>query len=161
VRVNFALIAKKDFVKNQDGSVRIGVTLTDREVMKKRILIESRIRSIQGGFAFIPHRFLGDGFVKRLEPCELLLYLFLVIASDAYGLSYYGDRSICRLLKMKAHELERSRQALIEEDLIAFDAPLYQVLELPVKPVTQETGKRSSHSSSLSSFAQFSQSLRD
>lgn len=136
-------------------------TLTDREAMKKRILIESRIRSIRGGFAFIPHRFLGDGFIKRLEPCELLLYLFLVLASDAYGLSYYGDTSICRLLKMNINELESSRQALIEKDLIAFEAPLYQVLELPVKPVNQKAGSRSTHVSSQSSFIQLSQSLRD
>lgn len=136
-------------------------TLTDREAMKKRILVPSRIRSIQGGFAFIPHRFLGDGFIKRLEPCELLLYLFLVLASDAYGLSYYGDTSICRLLQVSADELERCRQVLIEEDLIAFEAPLYQVLELPVKPVIQKVGRQSSHSPSPSSFLQLSQSLRD
>lgn len=129
--------------------------------MKKRILIPSRIRSIQGGFAFIPHRFLSDGFIKRLEPYESLLYLFLVMVSDAHGLSYYGDASICRLLKMNADELEQCRQVLIEEDLIAFDAPLYQVLELPVKPVSQKAGRKSVHSSSLSSFVQLSQSLRD
>lgn len=136
-------------------------TLTDREAMKKRVLIPSRIRSIQGGFAFIPHRFLGDGFIQRLEPCELLLYLFLVMVSDACGLSYYGDASICRLLKMDTDELEHSRRVLIETDLIAFKVPLYQVLELPVKPVIQTAGSRSSHSSSPSSFRQLNQSLRD
>jgi hypothetical protein len=136
-------------------------TLTDGEAMEKRILMKSRIRSIQGGFAFIPHRFLGDGFIKRLEPNELLLYLFLVMVSDAYGLSYYGDAAICRLLKMNADELKQYRQVLIEEDLIAFDAPLYQVLELPAKPVSQKAGRKSLQSSSPSSFVQLRHSLRD
>lgn len=136
-------------------------TLTDREAMKKRILIPSRIRSIHGGFAFIPHRFLGEGFVKRLEPSELLLYLFLVMVSDAHGLSYYGDTSICRLLKMNADELANCRQILIKEDLIAFEAPLYQVLELPVKPGIQASERKSGHSASPSSFLQLRQSLRD
>lgn len=158
---HLGLIAKKDFVKNHERSVRMMATLTDREAMKKRILMKSRIRAIQGGFAFIPHRFLGGGFIKRLEPCELLLYLFLVMVSDADGLSYYGDLAICRVLKMNAAELKRCRQVLIEEDLIAFEAPLYQVLELPDRPVGQQAERQSVRSSSPSSFVHLSQSMRD
>jgi hypothetical protein len=56
---HLGLIAKKDFVKNHERSVRMMATLTDREAMKKRIQMKSRIRAIQGGFAFIPHRFWG------------------------------------------------------------------------------------------------------
>ena len=131
--------------------------------MKKRILNRSRIRSIQGGFAFIPHRFLSDDFIKRLGPGELLLYLFLILVSDAYGLSYYGDPAICRLLKMNPVELEGYRQILIDEDLIMFEAPLYQVLELPVKVVkeTKTTDAILSSSSSPSSFSQLSRLLKD
>ncbi len=155
------LIAKKDFVATLKKSVRLKRTLTDGEAMKKRILNRSRLRAVQGGFAFIPHRFLQDGFMKRLDPQALLLYLFLIMVSDAYGLSYYGDASLCRLLRMNASDLALCRQTLIEADLIAFDAPLVQVLELPRKPVSTKDRIQSIHSSSPSSFSQLSQTLRD
>jgi hypothetical protein len=106
--------------------------------MKKSILNRSRIRTVHDSFAFIPHRFLTDGFMKRLGPGELLFYLFLVLVSDAYGLSYYGDLAICRLLKMDGSDLKQLRQILMDEDLIVYEAPLYQVLELPLKPLPGE-----------------------
>ena len=37
-------------------------------MIKKRILDAKRIRRIDGGFAFIPHRFLTDGFLATLTP---------------------------------------------------------------------------------------------
>ncbi len=107
-------------------------------MMKKRILNRSRIRTVHNSFAFIPHRFLTDGFMKRLGPGELLLYLFLVLVSDAYGLSYYGDKAICRWLKLDASDLKHLRKILMDEDLIVYEAPLYQVLELPLKPLSGE-----------------------
>ena len=107
-------------------------------MMKKRVLNRSRIRTVHDSFAFIPHRFLTDGLIKRLGPGELLLYLFLVLVSDAYGLSYYGDKAICRLLKLDASDLKQLRQVLMDEDLIVYEAPLYQVLELPLKPLSGE-----------------------
>ena len=100
----------------------------------KRILDPSRVRRIKGGFSFIPHRFLTDGFVKALDRDELLLYLFLVLASDRYGLSYYNDGSICSLLGLSPGEYDDARRGLIARDLIAFDGRLFQVLELPVSP---------------------------
>lgn len=123
--------------------------------MKKKILNRTRIRTIQGGFAFIPHRFLTDGFLRCLEPTELLLYLFLTLVSDAQGVSYYGDSAICRLLKTNPMDLEQDRQVLISHDLIAYDPPFYQVLELPCKSQTTNIQPESqSHSSSPSSFSQ-------
>jgi hypothetical protein len=48
-------------------------------MIRKRILDAHRIRRIDGGFSFIPHRFLTDGFLSALEPAQLLLYFFLVL----------------------------------------------------------------------------------
>ncbi len=136
-------------------------TLTDGGTMKKRILDRSRIRTIQGGFAFIPHRFLNDGFIGRLGPDELLLYFFLVTVSDAYGLSYYGDPAVCRFLGTSVPELASCRQILIDKDLVAFEPPLYQVLELPAKPAEESRTTAATPSSSPSSFSQLIDSLRD
>ncbi len=129
--------------------------------MKKRILDRSRIRAIQGGFAFIPHRFLNDGFIKRLSPDELLLYFFLIAVSDAYGLSYYGDSAVCRFLGTSLPKLARCRQILIDEDLVVFESPLYQVLELPVKQAGEFRRADSAPSSAPSSFSQLIDSMRD
>jgi len=122
--------------------------------MKKRILDKGRIRSIQGGFAFIPHRFLIDGFLSSLRSSELLLYLFLVLVSDAKGLSFYSDRAISQLLGISPMSLKVDRQLLIDGDLNAFEAPLYQVLELPIAPKgTTEDKVHPVVASSTSSFS--------
>ena len=51
-------------------------------MIKKKVLDPNRIRRIDGGFSFIPHRFLADGFLATLTQKELLLYLFLIIVSE-------------------------------------------------------------------------------
>jgi len=104
-------------------------------MIRKKILNPQRIRSIKGGgFSFIPHRFVTDGFLKRLSGAELLLYLFLTAVSDRYGLSFYSDESICTLLHMSSENYQSATKGLIEKDLIAFDGTLFQVLELPSAP---------------------------
>ena len=100
-------------------------------MIKKHILNAERVRCINGGFAFIPHRFLTDGFVAALDPHQLLLYFFLVIAGDRNGLSFYSYDSICNLLQMSLDQYLQARNALIEKDLIAFNGTLFQVLDLP------------------------------
>lgn len=100
-------------------------------MIKKRILNTKRIRRINGGFSFIPHRFLSGGFVAALAPEQLLLYFFLVIAGDRNGVSFYSYESICNLLQMQLDQYIQARNALIQYDLIAFDGTVFQVLELP------------------------------
>jgi hypothetical protein len=116
-------------------------------MVKKKILNPDRIRRITAGFSFIPHRFLGDGFLSSLQPKELLLYLFLVIVSDRHGLSFYSYDAICSLLQLELDQYIAARDALIDKDLIAFDGTIFQVLELPAKPVlyaaTKYTGSPS------------------
>ena len=104
-------------------------------MIKKKILVPDRVRRIEGGFSFIPHRFLKDGFLTTLSQKEILLYLFLVLASDRHGLSFYSYDSICSLLQITADEYIDARNTLIKKDLIAFDGTLFQVLDLPDKPV--------------------------
>jgi hypothetical protein len=101
----------------------------------KRILKEERVRKIAGGFSFIPHRFLAGGFLTSLTQQEILLYLFLVLAGDRYGLSYYSYDAICTLLQMNLGEYITARDGLIDKDLIAFDGRIFQVLDLPPHPV--------------------------
>jgi hypothetical protein len=103
-------------------------------MITKRVLRAERIRRIERGFSFIPHRFLTEGFLSSLDQKELLLYFFLVLVSDRQGLSFYSYDGICPLLQLSVDDYIRARDALIEKDLIAFDGTLFQVLDLPAKP---------------------------
>ena len=103
-------------------------------MIKKKVLNDNRIRRTNGGFSFIPHRFLADGFLAALDQHQLLLYFFLVLASDRYGLSYYAYDSICTAISLTVEQYIEARNSLIKKDLIAFDGTLFQVLELPSKP---------------------------
>lgn len=108
-------------------------------MIKKKVLKPERLRRINGGFSFIPHRFLTDGFLASLDQTELLLYLFLCLASDRNGLSFYSYDAICTLVQLTLDEYIEARKGLVKKDLIAFDGTIFQVLDLPSKPI--ETSK--------------------
>jgi hypothetical protein len=111
-------------------------------MIKKKIINPQRVRCIEGGFSYIPHRFITDGFLTSLTQKEFLLYLFLVLVSDRYGLSFYSYDAICSLLQLTLDQYILSRDALIEKDLIAFDGTLFQVLDLPPKPLKSSRTKK-------------------
>jgi len=113
-------------------------------MIKKKIINPQRVRRIDGGFSFIPHRFLTEGFLASLVQKEFLLYLFLILAADRYGLSFYSYDRICSLLHISVDEYVAARDRLINKDLIAFDGTLFQVLELPPKPLPALTVSRRS-----------------
>ncbi len=103
-------------------------------MIRKRILNTQRIRRICKGFSFIPHRFLTDGFLAALDQKEVLLYLFLTLASDRNGLSFYSRDSICSILQFSLDQFNKALNGLINKDLIEFDGTVFQVLELPMSP---------------------------
>jgi len=108
-------------------------------MIKKKILNPNRLRYIDGGFSFIPHRFLTDGFLASLSQKEILLYLFLVLVSDRHGLSFYSYDAMCSLLQLSVDDYIKARDSLITKDLIAFDGTIFQVLDLPSKPLQDST----------------------
>ena len=107
-------------------------------MIRKKILVPERIRQNEGSFAFIPHRFLSDGFLAKLNQHELLLYLFLIIAADRYGLSFYSSKSICPLIGVDLDQYVKARDGLIKKNLVAFDGTIFQVLSLPVPLSTDQ-----------------------
>jgi len=102
-------------------------------MIKKKVLNPKRVRKINGGFSFIPHRFITDGFFASLNPHELLLYFLLVLAGDRNGISFYSYDKICTLLQMQLERYIMARDDLIKKDLVAFDGTIFQVLDLPQK----------------------------
>jgi hypothetical protein len=93
-----------------------------------------RVRRIDRGFAFIPNRFLHDGFFASLGQVERSLYLFLVLAGDRNGVSFYGYDRICATLEVSPDDYVLARNGLIDKDLVAFDGTRFQVLSLPRDP---------------------------
>jgi hypothetical protein len=98
-------------------------------MIHKEVLNFRRIRKINASFAFIEHRFRN--WIKHLSSEELLLYLFLVLAADEQGLSYYSPESILSHLKLTPEQYHHALNGLISQDLVAFRDPLFQVLSLP------------------------------
>ena len=104
--------------------------------ISRQPILPERVRHIGGqSFAFIPHRFLRDGFLASLTADERSLYLFLVLAADRRGVSFYSYDRICTCLEMILEQYLDARNALIDKDLIAFDGTRFQVLSLPHNPV--------------------------
>jgi hypothetical protein len=108
----------------------------ERNPISRSPLRPDRIRRIDGqSFAFLPHRLLRDGFLSSLASDEQRLYLFLVLAADRNGISFYSCDRICSILEMVLDDYIEARNGLLAKDLIAFDGARFQVLSLPPTPV--------------------------
>jgi hypothetical protein len=84
-------------------------------------LVPGRVRSLKGqSFSYLPHRFLHDGFLSFLAGDELHLYVFLLLAGNRQGVSFYGVDAICTVLRIPLERYRQARNALIAKDLIAF-----------------------------------------
>jgi hypothetical protein len=94
-----------------------------------------RIRKIPKQFSWIDGRLVRDGYLDCCSHSAAGLYLFLVTVSDARGLSYYSDQSVCKRLQMDTCLLSEARLELIKLSLIAYRKPLYQVLDLTPQEV--------------------------
>lgn len=112
------------------------------------ILVPQRVRSVPRSFAWIDHRLRSEGFLERLRPEDLGLYLFLALAADRNGLSCWRLDRIQRAVPcFDRHTLWEARTRLAELDLVAYrpwykQEPdgCYQVLsvERPRDPISPE-----------------------
>jgi hypothetical protein len=100
--------------------------------LEKRLIDPGRVRVLPNeGFSWIDRRFVRDGWIDRLARDEILVYFLLVTVADRRGLSYFSDQRISALLKIPIELLDHARWRLVEFGLIAYAAPLYQVLAVP------------------------------
>ena len=96
----------------------------------KLLLRPERVRLVPEQFSWIDQALVQRHFIDRCDTRSAALYLFLVTVADAQGLSYYGAPTIAARLHLSTNELGAARAQLMELDLIAYQAPLYQVLSL-------------------------------
>ena len=100
----------------------------------KRLLRPDRLRVVPVQFSWIDQALVRCTLIDRLDARTAALYLFLVTVADAEGLSYYGNETLAKRLHLSAAELVAARAQLVELDLLAYQAPLYQVLSLGSAP---------------------------
>lgn len=93
-------------------------------------LIDPRIRRIPQFFSWVDRRLVKHGYIEQCSHQASALYLFLITVADERGLSFYSDQSLANILCMHKHNLRHAREQLILLGMIAYQAPLYQVLAL-------------------------------
>jgi len=96
----------------------------------KRVLRPERLRQVPEQFSWVDQALVQRHLIDRLDAHAAALYLFLLTVADAQGLSYYGADTLAQRLRLSADELGAARAQLVALDLIAYEAPLYQVLAL-------------------------------
>ena len=100
--------------------------------MTKLPILKHRIRKVPEQFSWIDHRLVRDRHIEKLTHPAAALYLFLVTVGDVEGLSYYGDKAVMKRLGMDQRMLQNARTNLVQNDMIAWQEPLYQVLSLDI-----------------------------
>jgi len=105
----------------------------------KQLLRPQRLRQVPEQFSWVDHALVQRHLIDRLDARSAALYLFLLTVADAQGLSYYGSASLMQRLQLSTEELAAARQQLIDLDLLAYEAPLYQVLAIAGTTATPRT----------------------
>jgi len=82
-------------------------------------------------YSIIDHQILHGRYLHRLSHEAMALYLFLVVVGDRQGRSFYSDRSITEILRLSPPKLDQAREELIQEGLISYRRPYWEVKNLP------------------------------
>ena len=98
--------------------------------MIKHPILPAKLRRLPSQFSWVDQALVRERYIEQLSHPACALYLFLITVADAQGLSYYADRSVRQRLSMTQAILAQARQSLIDQALVAYRCPLYQVLDL-------------------------------
>jgi len=85
-----------------------------------RIPQPQRLRRIEQSFAWIDHRLVRNGYLGVMTHQDQSLYLFLALAADRNGVSFFRKEKICDLLGLDFGAFETARDRLIDLGLLAF-----------------------------------------
>jgi hypothetical protein len=119
----------------------------------KRLLCPQRLRTVPHQFSWIDQRLVREGHIARCGGTQALaLYLLLVTVADSQGLSFYSDKTATRLLCISEAELRQARLGLLQAGLIAYEAPLYQVLSLEPTLSTEQPAPRTGQALPISAI---------
>jgi hypothetical protein len=88
----------------------------------------TRVRTLPRHFAWFDHRLRERLHELSLE--EIALLVFLHLAADKHGLSFWADATIARKLGLREGDVIQARYQLVAKGLVAYRYPLYQLLPL-------------------------------
>lgn len=122
---------------------RRGARLGDSAMSKPKYFIPQpdRVRKIEKSFAWIDHRLLRHGYLAAMTHQDQSLYLFLALAADRHGVSFYRKEKICDILGLDFQAFEVARDRLTDLKRLAFEPysaatpnGFYQVLPADGRP---------------------------
>lgn len=102
------------------------------------MIMPTRRRQVPRSFSWVDHRLVRGNFLMRASAPAWGLYLVLVTVGDEQGLSYYAERTLARLLSLSEEGVAEARRQLLQAGVIAYAAPLYQVLGLDAAAEARE-----------------------
>ena len=106
---------------------RLYENITERYTMRKHHIPQpQKVRKIENSFAWIDHRLMRNGFFEVMAHQDLVLYMFLILAADRNGVSFYRKEKICDAVSLDFSQFEIAKDRLINMKLIAFES--YSVL---------------------------------
>ncbi len=109
-------------------------------MVEKRVLVPERVRRPPvEGFSWVDRRFLRD-HAPALSRDAILLYFFLAAVSDKHGLSFWSDAKTASRVRLDEGTLTRARDELVRRDLVAYSAPLTQILSVSAPRVQRSDG---------------------
>lgn len=88
----------------------------------------TRVRTLPRHFAWVDHRLREH--LRDLSLEEIALLLFLHLAADRTGCSFWADATIAKKLGLREGDIIQARFRLVAQGLIAYRYPLYQLLPL-------------------------------
>lgn len=81
-------------------------------------------------YGIVDRRLLFDRYLNRMSHKGMALYLFLILAADREGRSFYSDRSIEEILRMSSSDLAEAGTELVEAGLVDYRRPYFWVKTL-------------------------------
>ncbi len=88
----------------------------------------TRVRTLPRHFAWIDHRLRER--LRDLSLEEIAVLLFLHLAADRTGCSFWADATIAKKLGLREGDVSQARFRLVAQGLVAYRYPLYQLLPL-------------------------------
>ena len=88
----------------------------------------TRVRTLPRHFAWVDHRLRER--LRDLSLEEIALLLFLHLAADRTGCSFWADATIAKKLGLREGDVSQARYRLVAKGLVVYRYPLYQLLPL-------------------------------
>ena len=88
----------------------------------------TRVRTLPRHFAWLDHRLRER--LRDLSLEEIALLVFLHLAADRIGCSFWADTTIAKKLGLREGDIIQARSRLVAKGLVAYHYPLSQLLPL-------------------------------